>query len=95
MGGGNSKEIDSLRQELNNQRREFEKKIESKEKIEQQKLDKMMESHKERIEEIRNDAREREKKYEETIKLAQQETKELLERIEKEKEEAKRQKLEE
>ena len=95
MGSDNSSEIEGLRKQLSDQRRDFEKLIESKGKMEQQRFDQMMANHKETIEEMRNDAKEREKKYEEERKLEQQKTKELMERIEKEKEEEKRKKLEE
>ena len=95
MGSDNSSEIEGLRKQLSDQRRDFEKLIESKGKMEKQRLDRMMANHKETIEEMRNDAEEREKKYEEERKLEQQKTKELMERIEKEKEEEKRKKLEE
>ena len=71
MGSDNSSEIEGLRKQLSDQRRDFEKLIESKGKMEKQRLDRMMANHKETIEEMRNDAEEREKKYEEERKLEQ------------------------
>ena len=61
MGSDNSSEIEGLRKQLSDQRRDFEKLIESKGKMEKQRLDRMMANHKETIEEMRNDAEEREK----------------------------------
>lgn len=95
MGSDNSGEINALREQIKEQRSNFEKLIEKKEKEENLRFNLMMESHKERVEEMRKEREEREKKYEEERKLEQQRNKEILERIEKEKDEEKRKRLEE
>ena len=95
MGSDNSGEINALREYIKEQRSNFEKLMEKKEKEEKQRFNQMMESHKERVEEMRKEREEREKKYEEERKLEQQRNKEILERIEKEKDEEKRKRLEE
>ena len=102
MGSDNSREIDSLKDTINDQRRYYEEMLknvkenqEKREIEERERFKEMMQSHNSRIEEMREEAREREKKYEEERKLEQQRNKELLEKIENEKNEEKKKKLEE
>ena len=102
MGSDNSGEINSLRDQINDQRRYYEEMLKSikenqgkREIEERERFKEMMQSHNSRIEEMREEAREREKKYEEERKLEQQRNKELLEKIENEKNEEKKKKLEE
>ena len=97
MGSDNSREIDSLKDTINDQRRYYEEMLknvkenqEKREIEERERFKEMMQSHNSRIEEMREEAREREKKYEEERKLEQQRNKELLEKIEKKLEEQKR-----
>ena len=92
MGSDNSREY---REQIREERRNFEKILEKKENEEKERFNLIMESHKERLEEMRKESKEREKKYEEERKLEQQRNKEILERIEKEKDEEKRKRLEE
>ena len=102
MGSDNSREIDSLKDTINDQRRYYEEMLknvkenqEKREIEERERFKEMMQSHNSRIEEMREEAREREKKYEEERKLEQQRNQELLEKIENEKNEEKKKKLEE
>lgn len=102
MGNDNSKEINSLRAQIDTQRSFYETTLKSikedqgkREKEEKERFKEIMESHNARIEEMREEARERQKKYEEERKLEQQRNQELLEKIENEKNEEKKKKLEE
>ena len=92
MGSDNSREY---REQIREERRNFEKILEKKENEEKLRINLIMECHKQRLEEMRKESEAREKKYEEERKLEQQRNKEILERIEKEKDEEKRKRLEE
>jgi len=102
MGSDNSREIDSLQNQINEQRRINEQMLKEikeyqakREEAEKERFKEIMESHNARIEEMREREKEREKKYDEERKLEQQRNKELLEKIENEKNEEKKKKLEE